>query len=263
MVDREHPPHVGAGAARRRVHHQYLAAVVLGAGAIVGGAGAGAPECAVGAGALMQDQAFFSAIQRKLAEPANGGQSFFSRLWTHAELVRSAQDQQDALLKVTHLQIGMAALTEILDNDAVDLPDDWIATVAVIRVDPTTLIPYLLDLADSWIADHGDRTLVAASGRPILCGDAEGLTRQLRLYPAPAIASTLLLYYVPRGAELTGQGEELTVPDELGLPVLQYAILGDLLKKIGRGQDLVRSAYCQERVTLGVEVTDLLLKGLS
>ena len=215
------------------------------------------------------DQALFSAIQRRLNEPPDGGQSFFTQRWTHDELVRTAADRQDALLKATHLQIGMAASGQpagVLEEQAgvatVTLPDDWIATVALIRF-PSDRAPYLVDLADSWSADMGDRTMVAAAGVPRLCLDAETPSRTLRLIPAPAVAAPLLLYYVPRAAVLTGTGEYCTVPDELATPVLQYGILADLLSKTGRGQDLPRAQYCRGRWQLGIEVTEILLKGLA
>lgn len=215
------------------------------------------------------DQQLFSIIQRKLNEPPDGGQSFFTQRWTHDELVRVAADRQDALLKATHLQIGMAqsgviagVLEETAGNPLVGLPDDWIATVALIRF-PTDRAPYLVDLADSWSADYGDSTMVAADGVPKVCLDAETPSRTLRLIPAPAVAAPLLLYYVPRAAVLTGTGEYCTVPDEMAAPVLQYGILADLLSKTGRGQDLPRANYCRQRWQLGVEVTAILLKGLA
>lgn len=215
------------------------------------------------------DQQLFSMIQRKLNEPADGGQSFFTQRWTHEELVRIAADRQDFLLKATHLQIGLAqtipgsgVLEEIANNPLVTLPDDWIATVALIRL-PTDRPPYLVDLADSWSGDMGDRTLVGAPGVPMICLDAETPSRTLRLIPAPATPAPLLLYYVPRAAVLTGMGEYCTLPDEVSRPVLQYAILGDLLGKVGRATDLPRAQYCRGRVQLGVEVVDILLQGLA
>jgi hypothetical protein len=216
----------------------------------------------------LTDQTLFSMVQRKLNEPADGGQSFFTQRWTHDELVRIAADRQDALLKATHLQIGMAAsgqITGVLEEQAgvgtVGLPDDWIATVALIRF-PADARPYLVDLADSWSADYGDRTMVGAPGVPKVCLDAETPSRTLRLIPAPAVPAPLLLYYVPRAAVLTGTGESCTVPDEVAWPVLQYGMLADLLGKTGRAQDLPRANYCRGRWQLGIEVTEILLKGL-
>lgn len=215
------------------------------------------------------DQALFSMVQRKLNEPPDGGQSFFTRRWTHDELVRIALDRQDALLKATHLQIGMAQtipgetyLQEIADDPLITLPDDWIATVALIRF-PAGARSYQVELGDSRQGDMGDRTLVAASGTPRLCYDVETPSRTMRLVPAPAVAAPLLLYYVPRAAPLTGQGEFCTVPDELARTTLQFGLLADLLSKIGRGQDLPRATYCRMRWQLGIEVSDILLKGLA
>jgi hypothetical protein len=108
----------------------------------------------------------------------------------------------------------------------------------------------------------GQRTWDLAPGRPEVCRDVEGQTRVVQLMPAPSDAGYLLVYYVPQSARLTGQGEVLTVPNELGLPVLQYGVLLDLLAKVGRGQDRARAQYCQSRWDLGVQVAQILLEGL-
>lgn len=220
---------------------------------------------------MLTDQALFSQIQRKLNEPADAGQSFFSRRWTRDELLRIANDRQDSLLKATHLQVGVAAtipgvppvLTETAGDPLVTLPDDWIASVALIRT-PAGGTPYLVDgPADSWQGDNADSTMVAAAGVPRLFYDMETSSRTIRLVPAPAVEGRLLLYYIPRAATLTGLGEVCTVPDELSRTILQYGILADLLSKLGRGMDLPRASYCRQRWTLGVELTDLLLQGLA
>lgn len=217
------------------------------------------------------DQDFLSGIQRKLAEEANGGQSFFSGHWTHEELVRSAHDRQDALLADTHLQIGVCRIAETMGHALYDLPDDWIATVAVVRypIAPAGAIPYLLDLMDRYELDQGLPTWPSSGSRPVACVDREGGTHVLQVAPPsdtgdplnPA-SSYLLVYYVPRGAKITGEGEALTIPDEVAIPVLQYGILADLLGKIGRGQDLVRARYCRQRWDLGKEAAKLIVKGL-
>lgn len=216
------------------------------------------------------DQHLFSQIQRKLNEPPDAGQSFFSQRWTHDELVRIANDRQDSLLKTTHLQVGVAAtipgvppvLTETAGDPIVVLPEDWIASVLLIRT-PLGGAPYLVDgPADSWQGDNADSTMVAAPGVPRLFYDMEVETRTIRLVPAPAVEGRLLLYYIPRAATLTGAGEFCTVPDELARTTLIYGILADLLSKLGRGMDLPRASYCRQRWTLGAELTDLLLQGL-
>lgn len=209
------------------------------------------------------DSALFSAVQRKLLEPDNGGASFFTERWTAAELSRVATDRQDNFLKWSHLQIGLSApIPEVADQAQYALPFDWIATVAVIRTPPVGK-SYLLDLTDSYDADNFNAGWQAASGRPLACRDVETPTRTLELMPPPAAnqLGSFSVYYVPRGTLLDGSGEPLVLPDELGLPALQYAILADLLGKVGRGQDLPRAAYCQQRVDLAYEVTEALLKG--
>jgi hypothetical protein len=215
------------------------------------------------------DQDFLSLVQRRLAEEPNAGQSFFSEHWTHEELIRSTHDRQDALLAATHLQIGVCRLPETAGASVYVLPDDWIATVAVVRY-PLTGHPYLLDLGDSYELDHGDRTWPAAVTRPVLSFDREPGTHHLHIAPASdtgnpgdLTSSYLLVYYVPRAAKITGEGEMLTIPDEVAIPVLQYGILADLLGKVGRGQDVGRAQYCRQRWELGIEATRLIVEGLA
>lgn len=210
------------------------------------------------------DSALFSAVQRKLLEPADGGVTFFTERWTSAELSRVATDRQDTFLKFSHLQIGLSApIPEVANQAQYALPSDWIATVAVIRT-PAVGKSYLLDLTDSYDVDNYNSAWQSASGRPIACRDVETPTRTIELMPPPAApVGSFSLYYVPRGTLLDGSGEPLVLPDELGLPVLMHGILADLLGKVGRGQDLPRATYSKQRWDMGYEIAELLLSGLS
>ena len=65
---------------------------------------------------------------------------------------------------------------------------------------------------------------------------------------------------MPVGTTLTGAGVAIDLPDEFA-HVLKYGTLADQLRKDGRGQDLGRADYAQQRFDLGVEAARLILAG--
>lgn len=52
----------------------------------------------------------------------------------------------------------------------------------------------------------------------------------------------------------------LTSPNDF-TPAIKYGVLADMLTKVGRGQDLIRAAYCESRYQEGVEAAKIMLAG--
>jgi hypothetical protein len=207
------------------------------------------------------DQALLSIVQRRLVETATGGQSYDSQLWTAEEVHRYVEQAQDRLLAATHAQVGIAAIAAVVGQAQYALPIDWLCTVSVDWQDPTTLAVTELPGGDTLQADCGIPTWPAASGTPRLYADAEFPTRTIQLMPAPDVAGTILVNYVPRGAPITGQGSLLTVPDELVYTGVLYGVLGAMLGKVGRAADPARAGYCRSRMALAQTAVTLLLQG--
>ncbi len=205
-------------------------------------------------------------VQYALVEPPNGGLGWESGMWTTDEMAAILTLRQQRLLKTTHLTVGVAEIPGVIGQARYDLPDDWIATVAVAWDTPAAgavarrvreVLP-----ADMHQADLGAPTWETTTGEPLTYSDADTPTRTLQLMPAPSMTGTIQVLYVPSAPRLNVQGELLQVPDEWTTPVLKYGVLAAALGKVGRAHDPQRANYCEWRSRLGEEVTRLLLKGL-
>lgn len=210
----------------------------------------------------MIDQALLTDLQYTLVEPPDGGASFPSGLWTREEVLASLNHRQDRLLKESLLLVSVAAPIVLgLGVKRVALPADWLRTVVVVWRSLDGRVRELVRV-DSFEADHADSTWDTSSGSPLFYMEYDAATLEIQVGPAPDIDGTLDLLYIKQATELTGNGVSLTVPDELAHAV-KYGSLSDLLGKDGRGQDLARSAYAQQRFQLGVEAARIILNGWS
>lgn len=206
------------------------------------------------------DQALLQQIQYALLEPPDAGQSFPSGLWTRDEVVNTANQAQNQLLNDTLLLVGIANVAVTAGVSRVALPADLILIVTLVwrGVDGTVRE---LPRSDSFEADHAIPTWELTNTlAPLVYMEEEAPSGYVQIGPAPSVAGTLEVLYVPLGTVLNGNGEILVVPDEV-MPIVKYGALRDLLNKDGRGQDLDRAKYCDERRQLGVEAIEIILKG--
>ena len=214
----------------------------------------------------MTDQTLLTSVQYALLEAANGGLMWESGLWTTGEMYAALDLRQQRLLKVSHLLVGVAEIPGVIGQHRYDLPDDWLATVAVAWDVPAIgTVPRKvreLPRAEMYESDLGQPAWETTDATPIVYSDADTPTRTIQLMPAPVAAGTVQLLYVPIATAPTGLGEPLQVPDEWGTPVLKYGVLATALAKVGRAHDPQRARYCEWRGRLGEEVTKLLLKGM-
>lgn len=206
----------------------------------------------------MIDQALLSQIQRHLIEGVNGGASW-SSLWTRSEVLNYANQRQQKLLKETHAQMGIAEVAETQDSQVVDLPEDWLATVAVLRInaeDNWSELP----LADTHQVDvgFGDTNISAV---PKVFVDTESSTLKARVIPAPAVAALLELYYIPLGSVITGDGEQTVLPDEWLICAVKWGVIADMLSKVGRGRDDSRIQWAEMRYQMAAEAIRMTYNG--
>lgn len=210
----------------------------------------------------MIDQAVLSQMQRQLLEEPDGGQTWPSLLWTRDEVIHLLTQRQNRMLKETLLLVSLASpsLTVNIGDHRIALPADCIRVVtAVWRGNDGTVKE--LSRLDSFEADHALPTWELTNATyPIGYMEFDALQAQIQIAPAPSVAGVIELLYVACGAALTGNGVSLAVPDEVE-PGLRYGTLADALGKDGRGQDLERAKYCEDRYQLGNEAIRLILKG--
>lgn len=206
------------------------------------------------------DQQVMEQIQYAVIEPPDQGQTWPSGLWSMTEVVNYLTQRQNRFIRDTAVQIGISDYIPTLQGTyAYDLPDDWIQTVGVVWFNANGIGTELIR-SDSWEADLGIPSWPTTQAPPKLFMDSSGPTLTIRIAPVPDQAGNLQIYYIPIAPDLTGAGEILIVPDEIAIPVLKYGAMADMLWKVARAMD-PRAQYCEQRYTLGIELTKMLLSG--
>jgi hypothetical protein len=166
--------------------------------------------------------------------------------------------------------------------------------------DPNARLRVSVPRGDGWEADHGNFEWEYASSlvRPQVWMDAETNTLEIQIAPSVGVSGVLELLYVaistlfvptqernkrideykriPDGEKRAADrmrhlsigfaigvesgGVFFSIPDEF-LPALKWGVIADMLKKVGRAQDLARAEYAENRYTEGVEAARIMLRG--
>lgn len=197
-------------------------------------------------------------VQGKLLEDA----AFTSGLWTLAEVAayfneRQSRFNRDTKLMLAHEDIAVAAAT--VD---VPLPPDWIATQRAVWKDNASGVFTPLDRSSRYAALMGINTN-ALPTKPLLIDDQSGGTLTAELFPVPAADGILRLLYASVLEVLNfdpANPDVFDVPDDF-LPYIMYGVMADMLAKDGRGRDLFRANYCENRYSEGVAIAAIMLGG--
>jgi hypothetical protein len=208
------------------------------------------------------DQQLFSEIQFQMLEAVqDGGATWTSGLWTAQEVLDYANQRQYRFMKDTLLMMAYARIDHAIGVGTGALPPDWIVTYRADWKNTTTLKVTELARSSQWEMDHSKPDWAVVSvPRPLAFSDAESVTLTYLVMPIPSVAGQVMLLYVSLTAVLTGLGEIFTVPDEY-IPAIKYGIMSDMLRKVGRGQDIERADYCEMRFEEGVEAAKMILAG--
>lgn len=208
----------------------------------------------------MTDQDLLERIQYHLMEPPDLGATWPSGLWTQAEVLARMNERQNRFLKASMVMVGMAQLNLLAGVATVALPDDWLTTQDVVWRGTTTGTIRPLIRSDQFQADHGHPEWPITAGLPAVYFDYDQPTLELRVAPTPTEAGTLLLLYIPQGAEFDGTGELPSLADEFTDAALAWGTLADLLAKDGRGASPDRAGYAESRFQLGLAAADVILR---
>lgn len=186
--------------------------------------------------------------------------AYTSGLWSLLEILTYFNQRQQRFLKATRVTAATAIVPWVPGQPEHDLPPDWIDTICArwhSLVDDTWVpIPQ----SDSFELDHltPDTALTVHAPQGFRASDLE--TLRIVLGPPPTAPGELELVYVALAVALDGSGIALEVPDALG-PYLKYGVWADMLSKEGRGQDLLRARYCEQRFEEGIALAAALLDG--
>lgn len=204
------------------------------------------------------DQTLLGRVQDALVEPRNGGQSWTSDLWSRPEVLSAANLRQNRFLFDTLPIVTSDSVSVLATQHRFSLPATWLRTVMVVW---TGTVVRELMRSNSFEADHLLSTWEATDATyPLVYFEEETATATIQIAPAPTGNGTLTIYFVPTATEMNGNGDALTLPDDLSHAV-KYGLLADLLGKDGRGQDRARADYCEQRVDLARVATEIILKG--
>lgn len=184
-----------------------------------------------------------------------------NQLWTLPEVLGYLNQRQYRFLKETALLASWTTIPWIPGQPQMDLPPDWIVTIAAAWKDALTGISKVLPASDQFELDHLSRAAALTPGvKPQGYRDSDTQTLSIAVGPAPANPGALELLYVALSDVLDGSGVLFTVPDEW-VPYIKYGALADMLGKDGRGQDLLRSRYAEQRFAEGIALARALLEG--
>lgn len=207
----------------------------------------------------MTDQELMNQLQYVVIEPPDSGATWPSGMWSKAEVLRYINQRQDRFIHETLPYVTPTNIAVTASDGQYDLPSDFVAVWGVVWT-PTGGTAVELPPSDEWEADHGIPTWSTTAGDPKIY--FINSTKEIQIAPTPDSNGTLRVYYIASGTTLDGTGISLTVQDEMA-PTVKYGVLADMFGKVGRAHDPLRAQYCAERYQLGIDVTNVLLKGFN
>lgn len=209
----------------------------------------------------MTDQEVLQRVQYALLEQPDGGQTWGSGLWTRDEVIARLGERQTGFLKQTLILVSAVSTSAVgIGVRRVDLPTDLVRIVSAVWHGNDGTQRDLVR-GDAFSADAILPTWETTDGDPLSYHEGDPPTLQIEIAPGSTVAGVIDLLYVPTGTRPNGNGVTLILPDEFCDCALLYGVLADLLGKDGRGRDLERAAYCEQRVQLAVEVARIILDG--
>lgn len=188
--------------------------------------------------------------------------TFSNGIWTLAEVLSYFNLRQYRFLAETKILTSTGILPWIAGEVQQPVPPDFIAIVTAAWHDFATDIWTPLPPADFFQMDHlGSPESAVTPAFPQAYREIDTTdTLTLGLSPAPLSAGEVELLYVALTQILDGTGQQFDVPDDW-VPYLKYGVYADLFGKQGRGQDLLRAKYCEQRYQEGIALAQALLQG--
>jgi hypothetical protein len=209
----------------------------------------------------MTDRDLLSELQLVLIEPADGGDTWPSGIWTRDEALDALNAGVRALVRDTHLVIKRTELAVLAGATSIALPADWLATGYLVWRSVTNARSPLGPV-DGFEGDLALPGWEAHPGLPLGYADLDAATLTLRLVPTPAEAGIVELLYVARPDAVIGNDTNLPVADEF-ISAVKYSALATLLRKVGRLLDVERAEYCDRRYQLTQTAAAIILAGWS
>lgn len=203
------------------------------------------------------DTDILNQIQYHLAETANNGASWSSSLWEVNEVSSYFNNRQSQMLAETGAIVSRTTLVTIPNTFRHILPQGWITTTRATWKTAGN-VRYPLARVDEWQIDHSFIDTFTTAQRPKMYTDTGEQQLELQTFPPAYDNGVVEILYAGTGATLGNTGVNFTVPDEF-VPILKYGIMADMLSKNGRGQDMERAKYCEDRYQEGINFIKYML----
>ena len=195
-------------------------------------------------------------IQHHLLEPAAGTSWTGSEQFIYADITGALQRRRDNILVDTACRITvstqiMPATAKTVDLSGNILSIKRLSWKGAITGEDWPLFPEDISNQRNYSTDY-----LLTQGVPQTFSSSS--TRPLRLIIAPPSnePGTLTIMGVEAGADLTGAGISMGIPDDMCW-IAKWGAMADMLGKEGPGQDLARSYFCERRYRLGIELSRL------
>lgn len=203
------------------------------------------------------DRDLVTQIQYHLLEPATGSSWTGSDQFTLADLTKALQKRRDQLLADTGCVVtrttGIATLPP---QSRIFFDDDVVAIRRLAFVDADGVVTPLLP-SDILAQRNYSSAELYTPGDPYSYSSASARPTEIILVPPTMNPGTLDMVSVNTGAALDPTvGVVLGLPDDYAWAV-KWGAMADILSKDGPARDPVRSAYCERRYQLGVELIKL------
>lgn len=188
--------------------------------------------------------------------------TFSNGLWSLTEVLAYFNQRQYRFLSETKILASTAFVPWVAGSPQMPLPTDWIATITASWHDFATGLWTPLPPSSFFETDHmGSPEDGATLAMPQAFRELDTTDNLvIGLTPIPLSAGEMELIYVALSQILDGTGQQFDIPDDW-VPYLKYGVYADMLGKQGRGQDLLRAKYCDQRYQEGIALAQALLDG--
>lgn len=200
-------------------------------------------------------------LQWRLLDTGGGAFAFPSGLWAASEVIEYYTERHNRFNRDTKLLLAHQPIAYTAGQAAASTPADWIATQNASWTDTPTRVTTTVAASDRYAAERGISSTNNPPLRPVILDDGSAGPLLIELFPVPLTDGSLDLLYACVLESLAADSNSLfSLPDDF-VPFVTYGVLADMLAKDGRGQDLARAAYCEERYRSGMLIAAIMLEG--
>lgn len=203
----------------------------------------------------VKDQDLVTYIQYHFLEPATGSSWTGSEQFTITDLSNALRKRRDQILADTGCVVTRTTGIVLPANVAsLFLSDQIIAIRRLTFIDAIGGVSHPLFPTDILSQRNYDAANLYTPGDVYSYSSASARPTEIILVPPSSQPGTLDLVAVQTGAVLNpAAGVLLGIPDDY-VWAIKWGAMADLLAKDGPARDPIRSAYCERRYQLGVEL---------